>query len=78
MGLSANLAETLDDCDATRHIIVHNRGCVDDNYIRQVRSSPCRLGEFRPLTDSVVDSFSRAVFEIAELLRAEDASAAAV
>lgn len=76
--LTAELVETLDDCDATRHIIVHNRGCVDDTYVRRVRNSPFQLGELRNLSDALVDSFSRAVFQVAGLLRARDDGEAAV
>jgi len=74
--LSARQVEALDDCDATRHIIVHNRGCVDEAYVRKVRNSPFQLGELRILTDELVDSFSRAVFEVAALLRAQDGQSA--
>lgn len=75
--LAADLTETLDDCDATRNVIVHNRGGVDDAYIRRVRNSPFQLGELRTLTDEAVDSFSRAVFSVATILRKHDNSAAA-
>jgi hypothetical protein len=74
---SADLVDDLDDCDATRHIIVHNRGCVDEAYLRRVRNSPFRLGEVRLLTDKQIGSFSRAVFEVASLLRNDDDSQAA-
>lgn len=70
--LAADLVETLDDCDATRHVIVHNRGCVDEGYIRRVRNSSFQLGEVRVLTDELIDSFSRAVFRMATLLRTHD------
>ena len=72
--LAADLVETLDDCDATRHVIVHNRRCVDEAYIRRVRNSPFQLGELRVLTDDLIDSFSRAVFSVAALLRKHDDS----
>jgi hypothetical protein len=70
--LAADVVETLDDCDATRHVIVHNRGSVDEAYIRRVRNSPFQLGELRALTDEVIDSFSRAVFDVATLLKKHD------
>jgi len=75
--LSAVLVEALDDCDATRHIIVHNRGCVDEAYIRRVRNSPLQLGEVRILNNDVVDRFSRAVFQVAAKLRECDYADAA-
>ena len=73
--LSADLAETLDDFDATRHIIVHNRGQVDDTYVRRVRNSSFQTGEFRSLSDSLIDSFARATYRIAAMLRKHDDSA---
>ncbi len=73
--LSADLAEILDDFDASRHIIVHNRGQVDDKYVRRVRNPSFELGEFRSLSDSLIDSFARAVYRIARLLRKHDNSA---
>jgi hypothetical protein len=74
--LAADLGDTLDDLDATRHVIIHNRGWVDEAYVRRVRHSPFQLGEFRTLTDQLIDSFSRAVFAIATLLRKHDSGAA--
>ncbi len=76
--VAADLVETLDDCDATRHVIVHNRGSVDEAYIRRVRNSPFQLGETRGLTDELIDSFSRAVFSVASLLRKHDDPEAAI
>ena len=77
--LSADLGEALDDCDATRHIIVHNRGCVDEAYIRRVRNSPLQLGEVRILNNDVVDRFSRAVSQVAAKLRVcDDADSGAI
>jgi len=70
--LPADLVEILDDCDATRHVIVHNRGCVDEGYVRRVRNSPFQLGELRALPYDLIDSFSRAVFSVATLLRKHD------
>jgi len=76
--LPADLVEVLDDCDATRHILVHNRGSVDDAYLRRVRHSPFQDGETRVLTNGLIHSFSRAVLAVAELLRKHHASEAAV
>jgi hypothetical protein len=75
--LPADLVETLDDCDATRHVIVRNRSCVDESYIRRVHNSPFQIGELRTLTDPLIDSFSRAVFRVATLLRKHDDPGAA-
>ena len=38
----------------------------------QERLQPYGLGELRVLTDDVIDSFSRAVFRVAALLRKHD------
>ena len=71
--LPSGLAEALDDFDATRHVIVHNRGCVDDRYLRCVRKSPFQVGELRALTSGVVDEFATAVVRAAHLIHAASA-----
>jgi len=76
--LSADVVEVLDDFDATRHIIIHNRGCVDDAYIHRVGNCLLNEGEVRPLSEALIDSFSRVVFTTAELLKKHDDSEEAV
>lgn len=44
-----HLFHALVEFDATRHILVHNRGIVDRRYIDQVPSSAWRIGQKRPL-----------------------------
>lgn len=70
--ISASLFDRLVDCDATRHIIVHNRGVVDQKYVRNVRAPEYHEGEFRVLTDSIVDCFADTVRAVGRLLRTTD------
>ena len=67
--LDADTFLTLVDCDATRHIIVHNRGVVDEKYLRAVHDSHFESGERRLLTVRDVNRFASAVRRTAELLR---------
>ena len=68
----SELFETFADLDATRHIVVHNRGIVDDSYVRAVRNPPFGLGEFRVIGDTSVDRFAHVTLEVAELIRRVD------
>jgi hypothetical protein len=70
--LSADVVEVLDDFDATRHIIIHNRGCDDDTYIERVANCQLRAAEIRILSVDLIDSFFGAVFDIASLLKKHD------
>jgi hypothetical protein len=70
--LSADFVEVLVDFDATRHIIIHNRGCVDDTYIHRVANCQLLEGELRILSDGLIESFSRVVFDTARLLKKHD------
>jgi hypothetical protein len=76
--LSADVVEVLADFDATRHIIIHNRGCVDDTYIKRVANCQLIEGELRILSESLIDSFSHVVFDTACLLKKHDDSEEAV
>jgi hypothetical protein len=57
----AALFDVLVDFDATRHITVHNRGMVDEKYVRKVRDPQYLVGEFRLLPFDVIDRFMDAV-----------------
>jgi hypothetical protein len=52
--LDRMLYEGLVELDATRHILVHNRGIVDDRYISRVLDNTLLLGERRPLSRSAL------------------------
>jgi len=75
--MPAELFDVLVDCDATRHVIVHNRGVVDDAYIRKVRNPPYHKDEFRVLTDPVIESFADAVRTTARMLKDVDRKSSA-
>jgi hypothetical protein len=69
-GLDAELLESFRVFDATRHIIVHSGGIVDDHYIRAVHNSPFVIGEERVVNDDEVDQFLATARKIAALVRA--------
>lgn len=70
--ISVILYDTLVDFDATRRAVVHNRGVVDEKYIRQVRNPPYLVEELRVLSPAIVDRFSSAVLQIGRLLHSMD------
>ena len=53
------------DLDATRHILVHNGGVVDDRYIRAVYDSKYHVGEFRTVSVEDVDLFDKVLRKVA-------------
>jgi hypothetical protein len=61
--------------DETRHILVHNRGIVDDNYINNVPYNRLQRGEVRPVSESDLARFSRVVWKVARLLRSRGPTA---
>jgi hypothetical protein len=63
------LADKLTECDATRHIVVHNRGVVDQAYVNTVKDNRLHPGERRPLNFEVVSQFATALWRTAVLLR---------
>lgn len=57
------------DLEATRNLLVHQRGVVDDDYIRNVSGAKLLHGELRPLDGPVLERFANAVWNAAALLR---------
>ena len=72
--LDAGTADLITDVDATRHIIVHNRGIVDDVYINKVKDNRFTPGEYHPLKAGAVHESAQAIWRTA--LRLRDAAAA--
>jgi len=68
--LPAGCANSLVDCEQTRHVYVHNRGIVDQNYIDRVADCRFQLGERRRLDTSVAESFAETVWKVGLLVRA--------
>jgi hypothetical protein len=62
--------DALRDCDATRHVFVHNRGLVDEGYIRAVPGTTLLSGERRPLSTAEIFRFAHAIWVAAEAMRA--------
>lgn len=67
--LDALTADQLSDCDATRHIIVHNRGIVDGEFVNKVKDNQFTLGEYRPLKSTIVHELAQAIWRTAVRLR---------
>ena len=64
--------DILADADATRHVIVHSPGIVDEAYRRRVRNSPFELGERRTVAAVDIDVFSGAITRVARAIRDTD------
>ncbi|HET9065724.1 MAG TPA: hypothetical protein VFN22_07900 [Gemmatimonadales bacterium] len=66
--LTADLMDSLRVLDATRHLLVHNRGVVDDKYIRSVAGTTLESGEFRPIAPNDVRGMLAAAWDVASLV----------
>lgn len=58
LAVPEGMSDTIVELIATRNSIVHNRGLIDDKYLRTVRNSKFRTGEKREIE---VNDFYRAV-----------------
>ena len=67
--LDAQTWDVLCDLDATRCVIVHNRGVVDDGYIRKVRNPVFAENERRTVKREHVNDFAACVRRIAGAIR---------
>jgi hypothetical protein len=67
--LEAWVSDHLVACDATRHIVVHRRGIVDEAYAHRVKNNNYHVGERRSLDVSVVEKFAIAVWRTAVRIR---------
>jgi hypothetical protein len=65
--------EILTELDATRHIVIHNNGVVDEAYIRAVAGSHLMIGERRALTDDDLHAYAQAIRYFGDLIRQVDA-----
>lgn len=68
--LDAQTADILADFEATRHVFAHNRGIIDESYVRHVPGCGRVIGERRSLEWSAISRFCRAIRTAAERLRA--------
>lgn len=75
--LDSRTFDVLLDADAIRHIVIHNRGIVDDAYLRRVHNPPFQLGERRVISAKDVDRFGRAIMTVARRIREADHDAPA-
>ena len=67
--LDADTWDTLNDLDATRHVVVHNRGIVDEPFVRAVRNTPFQTGERRAMNEQHVNTFAACVRRTAQALK---------
>jgi hypothetical protein len=72
VAVSSDIFDDLVDCDATRNILVHNRGIVDDRYLRKVRDPVYSLDELRLIDQSVIQRFAFIVRHVGGALHAID------
>jgi hypothetical protein len=63
---------TIEELIATRNAIVHNRGCIDDKYLRTVRDSKFKKGEKRKI---LVDDFFHAMSFLSQIVVDTDRAA---
>ena len=68
-GLSAETARWIDELEATRNVVVHNRGVVDERYVRRSHDPTYLIGEFRRVTSAELQRFAEAVWQGAVSLR---------
>ena len=67
--LDSATGRDLKELHATRNIVVHNRGVVDDRYANQAQSNQLRVGEWKPISLEDLFRFARAVWRAAYALR---------
>jgi hypothetical protein len=67
--LDSRTMHLLIDCAATRNIIVHNRGIVNDKYVRAVPGPAFQIGEVRLISDDDLRNFSKIIWNIACSIR---------
>ena len=72
--LPSDLIDTLRELDATRHVVVHNGGIVDEPYIRAVSGTRFQIGEYRSLSVKEVERFADATLKIGRMFRDSYAS----
>jgi hypothetical protein len=63
--LEAACADVLTEFDATRNIVVHNRGVIDNNYINSVKYNQFVPGERRPIAFDTLRNYSKVLWELA-------------
>jgi len=67
--LDAQNAQRLVLYDETRHLYVHHRGTVTQQYVDSVLYNKLNVSERRPVTDDDVEEFAWVVWKVASLLR---------
>jgi len=70
--LSKDSGDSLVEFIASRNLIVHSRGIVDDKYLRTTSDSPFKLGELRELEP---EHLQECLFQVSEAVKATDAAA---
>jgi hypothetical protein len=66
--LPSGLADEFTEFDATRHIVVHNRGVVNNRYVNAVKYNKHLEGHLRSLTVVDVDRYSNVAWRVGRAL----------
>jgi uncharacterized protein YutE (UPF0331/DUF86 family) len=66
--IDAGTFDRLRDLVAARHVFVHNRGVVDERFLRIVSDTHAEIGEFRRLDRRLVQGYADAVWRFAKLI----------
>ena len=69
LDLEGHVSDRLVECDAVRHVYVHNRGVVDAKYINRVKNNRFVPGERRRLTLEIVKGYADAIWKAAARIR---------
>jgi len=69
LALTADEYSLLLEFDATRHILVHNRGIVDGRFVDQVPENVLLIGERCPLRKDTVERFGDLAWRVAKKLK---------
>ena len=74
LAVPTDIRETIEELIATRNTIVHNRGRIDDKYLRTVRNSKFRKGDKRKIE---TDDYFGAEQMLHSIVRTTDEAAVA-
>ena len=61
-------AEAIVEIRATRHIHIHNKGIIDEKYIKQVKDSEFKFGDYRPVTQDYLKDSIDLVHRLAKFI----------
>ena len=68
--LDPDSSDALLDLDQTRHLLIHNRGVVTEQYANAVKGNQLILGELRPLDHPTIERLAHVTWTVARLMKA--------